>query len=150
MKFAELKARVYECWEDLSVFNGAIVQPENFRSEVREFGDLRYKETWKKAYCSFVARNMFDANSDNRSLVRVEFNFYPHRWDWELRHQIIDEFLSLPDGLECIIDGLEDIFRHPLDREEKEIANGVFELVKKQCRGNGRISVGSIWRLAGN
>lgn len=127
MKFAELKFQVYECWHDLSAFNSAIVQPKNFRSALRQFGDLRYQETWKKAYCSFADRNMFDANSDNRSLVRVEFNFYPERWDWELRHQILDEFLSISDALEYLIDGLEDIFCQPLDREEKEIADGGLE-----------------------
>lgn len=46
MKLAELKQRVYESWECLSSYNSAVIQPENFKLEVRRYGDLRCKTTW--------------------------------------------------------------------------------------------------------
>ncbi len=33
MKLAQLKQEVYECWEDLSNFQDALLQPENFKSD---------------------------------------------------------------------------------------------------------------------
>ena len=136
MHLKELKERVYRSWECLSDFNDALIQPENFKSEVRSFGDLRYKSTWQKAYCSFWARNIFDSNSDNRSLITIFFNYTPDEWDWELRHEILDQFLTLPGGLDCIINGLEPILKYPIDSEEVEIANGVLKLVQEQSGRN--------------
>lgn len=45
MKLKDLKKRVYRVWECLSDFNDALIQPENFKSEVRYFGDLRRQST---------------------------------------------------------------------------------------------------------
>jgi hypothetical protein len=54
MRLQELKQQVYQAWECLSTFNLAVVQPENFKEEVRQqFGDLRRKETWVKALARF-------------------------------------------------------------------------------------------------
>lgn len=150
MKLAELKQKVYSAWECLSDFNDALIQPENFWQEVRAFGDLRCKSTWQKAYCSFWARNIFDSNSDNRSLITVFFNYTPTQWDWELRHEILDQFLAIPGGWDCIINGLEQIFNYPLDKEEEEIARGVLSLVQKQSGGSGSIAVRAVRQFTGS
>jgi hypothetical protein len=149
VKLDELKQKVYSAWECLSDFNDALIQPENFLQEVRAFGDLRRKSTWQKAYCSFWARNIFDSNSDNRSLITVFFNYTPAQWDWELRHEIIDQFLAIPGGADCIINGLEQIFNYPIDKKEEEIACGVLSLVQEQSGGSGRIAAGAVRQLAG-
>jgi hypothetical protein len=42
MRLQELKQQVYQAWECLSTFNLAVVQPENFLSEVRQqFGNSK-------------------------------------------------------------------------------------------------------------
>jgi hypothetical protein len=148
VKLSELKQRVYSAWECLSDFNDALIQQENFLQEVRAFGDLRRKLTWQKAYCSFWARNIFDSNSDNRSLITVFFNYTPAQWDWELRHEIIDQFLTISGGLDCIINGLEQIFNYPINKEEEETALGVLKLVQEQSGGSGRIAVGVVRQFA--
>lgn len=147
MKLAELKQHVYNAWESLSRYNGALVQPENFKPEVRAYGDLRYKVTWQKAYAAFVARNIFDANTDNRSLITEQFNYTPERWDWELRYQILEQFLAIPGGLDCIINGLEQIFGYPIDKEEQDIAYGVFALVREKSGRAGSIAARAFGQL---
>ena len=149
MRLDELKERVYEAWEALSTYNSALVQPENFKKEVSAFGDLRFKATWQKAYAAFVARNIFDSNSDNRTLVTVQLYFSPLRWDWELRQEILDQFLAIPEGVDCIINGLEQIFSYPSNQEEQEKAYGVFELVQEQSGGGARVAVGFVRQLGG-
>lgn len=146
-KIAELKEQVYRCWTYLSQFNDAVVQPENFKADVRKFGDLRRKQTWIDAYCRFWAQNIFDSNSDNRTLVRVMFNFKPDQWDYELRHQILDEFLAIPEASDCLKDGLEEVFGNPVNQQEKEAAYGVFELVQKSTGELRGITVEPTWRL---
>ncbi len=49
MKLPELKQRVYQAWERRCWYNQSVIQPELFPSEIRQYGDLRYKTTWIKA-----------------------------------------------------------------------------------------------------
>ncbi|NET31357.1 MAG: hypothetical protein F6K19_05065 [Cyanothece sp. SIO1E1] len=37
-------------------------------------------------------------------------NYTPDKWDYELRHQIFEAFLTNPDGLELIKTGLEQLY----------------------------------------
>ncbi len=68
--------------------------------------------------------------------VIIKGCYTPDEWDWELRHEILDQFLTLPGGLDCIINGLEQILKYPIDPEEVEIANGVLKLVQEQSGRN--------------
>ncbi len=111
MQLQELKQQVYQAWECLSTFNLAVVQPENFKSEVRQqFGDLRRKETWVKALARFAARNCYDACLNAHSLILYDFNFTRDRWDYEYRYLILEEFLTIPGALDLIQLGLEQLF----------------------------------------
>lgn len=148
MKLGELKERVYEVWQDLITFNGALVQPENFKPEVRTFGDLRYKKTWQKAYASFAARSTWDSGITENTTICYVFNFTPKRWDYELRHQILGEYLAIPGAREFIIRGLEQIYRGN-DTEDKECANELLGMVSPESGGTGRIAVGHIRGLTG-
>jgi hypothetical protein len=139
LKLADLKHRVYQCWENLSSFNGALVQPEQFKADVRkQFGDLRRKQTWINAYCQYTARNSLDVCLDAWTLIRYDFNFTPERWDYELRHQILDAFLAIPEGAELLKTGLEQLFEDTLfTPEERSEANGFIRLVAEQQARNG-------------
>ena len=138
MKMQDLKKRVYRAWEHLSLFNDAIVQPENFKAEVRQIGDLRYKRTWEAAYCQFSARNMMDSCLDAFTLITVQFN--PDWWEEDLRHllpQCLDEFLALPEGLDAIRQGLEQLLGDYTTTQDKESAHGFFEMARQQSRRFG-------------
>lgn len=134
MQLEELKAHTYECWKDLSDFNGALIQSENFETEVQQFGNLADSKTWQQAYAAFWARNIFDANSDNRTLITTFLNYTPDKWDYELRHQVLEQFLAIPGAMDCIQNGLEQILGNPIDTQEETIAHGVFELVSRTAR----------------
>lgn len=148
MNIKQLKTYVYEAWVRLHTFNGAVVQPENFKSEVRRYGDLRKKSTWKKAVAAFRAQNFFDSNLDNYNLIIWHLSFPNNEWDYEFRYQIMEEFLMLPGGLECVINGLEQIFQYN-NTEDKEKANELLKMVAEQSTGTGSIATGFIRQLAG-
>ena len=138
MKMQDLKKRVYETWKNLSVFNGAVVQAENFKAEVRQIGDLRYKRTWEAAYCQFSARNMMDSCLDAFTLITIRFN--PSWWEPELRYLLprcLDEFLALPEGIDAIKQGLEQLLGDYTTTQEKESAHEFFEMARQQSRGFG-------------
>jgi hypothetical protein len=130
MRIAELKQQAYEAWECLSTFNGAVVQPQHLKAELRQqFGDLRRKQTWVKALVGFTACNCYDACLDAYSLILYDFNFTPERWDYEYRYLIVEEFLAILEALELIKLGLEQVFSSTFTSQEREQAHGFFELI---------------------
>jgi hypothetical protein len=152
MKLPELKRRVREAWEDLNTWkDGVLLQPENFVAEVKRFGDRRYKQTWVKALCRFEAMLSYKSCLDSWTLVTMSFNFTPDRWDYEYRHQILDEFLMYPDGLAIIRDGLEQLVSSDFSPQERENADGFFRLVaeRKGDRRGFERSVGSVGAISG-
>jgi hypothetical protein len=145
MKLPELKKRVRSVWESLNTWkDGVVVQPENFDKEVKSFGDRRYKKTWIKALCRFEAMLSYKSCLDSWALITISFNFTPDRWDYEYRHQILDEFLMYPDGLEIIRDGLEQIFsasESDFSPQEREDAHGFFRLLEERGGESGRVGL---------
>ncbi|HAG81634.1 MAG TPA: hypothetical protein DCL61_10805 [Cyanobacteria bacterium UBA12227] len=77
---------------------------------------------------------------DAYDLLLYTFNFTPDCWDYEYRHQIFDEFLMLPEALEIIKTGLEQLFSIDFTQEQRESAHGFFELLQEQCERRGIIS----------
>ncbi|MBP0016722.1 MAG: hypothetical protein J7647_04095 [Cyanobacteria bacterium SBLK] len=137
MNFAELKAETYHEWKCLSSYKGAVIQPENFKSEVKAFGDLRCKETWKKAYCTFCAKNIRSSCLDAYNLILYQFNPSPDDWDYELRYRIFEEFLAFSNGLDLIKLGLEQLFSSDFTPQEREEAHGFFKLVQAESSRRG-------------
>jgi hypothetical protein len=140
MKLVELKARVRYLWATYTdLYGDALVQPENFKPDIRkEFGDLRRRDTWEKAYSRYKALNSQIGLLDAHRLILFDFNFTTDRDDYEYRHQIFDEWLALPDGLDLIKLGLEQIFSVDFTPREREDAHGFFELVQEH-RGAGEL-----------
>jgi hypothetical protein len=147
MKLKQLKHKVYKSWEFLSNYRDCLVQPENFKSEVKQFGDLRFKETWVKALANFEALNAVHDCLDAYSLIVLTLNFTPDRWDYEYRHQIFEAFLTIPGALELLTLGMEQLFSSDFTQQEREDACGFFELVEEQQRRK-RFPVESIWKFA--
>jgi hypothetical protein len=148
MKLNELKQEVYDCWIRLSTYRGALVQPENFKPEVRIYGDLRRKSTWLHAYAVFFAKINWEAGITEHTAIVHVLNFTPDRWDYELRDEIIEQFLAIPGAIEFISRGLEAIF-HSADKEEREAAHGLLEVVGRQSGRTRGIATGHLRQLQG-
>lgn len=144
MKLPELKHRTYEMWLDMNHSEDAIAT-NAFKDEVRKsFGDLRRKDTWVRALAMFQARFHYNACLDAWSLITHSFNFDSNRWDYEIRHEFFEAFLQLPEGLELLKMGLEQLFTY-FTAEEQE-CNGFLELVSEQRERRGFDAVGLIGR----
>ncbi|MEO0759710.1 MAG: hypothetical protein AAFY78_22875 [Cyanobacteria bacterium J06648_16] len=135
MKLPELKERTRYVWEILHSWKGEPVEStDQFVQEIRSFGDRRFKRTWIKALCRFKAMLAYESCLDAWALLAISFNFSPDRWDYELRHQILDEFLMYPDSLEIIKAGLEDLFSDDFTPQEREQINGFYSMVEERER----------------
>jgi hypothetical protein len=139
MKLRELKQKVYDAWEFLSGYRNCVVLPENFKGEVRkEFGDLRYKETWIRALARYEALNAFHDCLDAHQLILHTLNFTEDRWDYEFRYRIFDEFLMIPDALDLLKLGLEQLMSDSFTPSDRRDANGFYQLVAGQ-QGRDRL-----------
>jgi hypothetical protein len=153
MKLPELKKKVWTLWTKLNSWKGELTSsPESFVAEMKGIGDRRYKQTWITALCRFEATMIHRNCLDAWTLIAYSFNYTPERWDYEFRHEILDEFLTYPDGLELIKVGLEQIFASsdfsPQEQQETT-ENGFFELVGERAEKFRRIgfAVGSARRV---
>ncbi|MDX2098263.1 MAG: hypothetical protein SFW36_10850 [Leptolyngbyaceae cyanobacterium bins.59] len=135
MRLAELKEKVLQEWQDYCWYKQSVCQLEAFKPEIKkQFGDMRCRSTWEKALCYFRAMNAQIGLLDAYTLILYTFNFTPDRWDYEYRHQIIEQFLTLPDGLDLIRLGLEQLFSKDFTCEERGQADGFYQLVPESAR----------------
>ena len=155
MKMQVLKKRVKHIWEVLNTYRGAVTAPESaYITEIKSYGDRRYKKTWVAALARLEAALSYEGCIDSYSLILYDFNFTPDRVDYEYRHQILDEFLMYPDGLDLIKQGLEQIFASTTftaTEQQETRRNGFFELLgerETQSRGTS-IPTGAIRQLEG-
>jgi len=150
MRISELKQQVYEEWHRRHWYNQAVCTPtvavrdEVFKHEIRTYGDLRFKSTWIKVLARFSALNSYEACLDASNLILYDFNFTPDRWDYEFRHQVVEEFLMLTRSLDLIKLGLEQLFSDTFTQEERSQANGFLKLVQEHSRGTRGIATESI------
>lgn len=136
MKLAELKQRTYEAWQLYCWFKQAMRQDELFKPEIREqFGDLRKRSTWENALIRFTALNAQVGLIDAYTLITDVFNFLPERWDYSYRHRIFEQFLTLPDGLDLLRAGFEELLSQDFTDQERTDAYGFFEMVRESGRG---------------
>lgn len=137
MRLAELKEKTFEQWKRHCWFKQVVIQPELFKQEIRsQFGDLRKRSTWESALCRFKALNSQIGLVDAYTLITSTFNYNPDRWDYDYRYRIFEEFLTLPDSIELIKIGLEQLFSSDFTTQERQEANGFFELVRETRRGD--------------
>ncbi|MEO0374165.1 MAG: hypothetical protein AAF329_05945 [Cyanobacteria bacterium P01_A01_bin.17] len=132
MKLPELKQRVRSLWNSINTWNGEVMSGKSFEQDVKVFGDRRYKETWVKALCRYEACLTHKSCLDSWALITISLNFTPDRYDYEYRHQILDEFLMYPDALTLIKSGLEDLFGSDFSPREREEADGFYNLVAER------------------
>lgn len=141
MKLPQLKAKTWETWLMLQKFAGVVVQPENFPSEVRSFGDLRCRQTWKRALGNFWALTIARSVLDPVALVTVYLNPPIEDWTWEVRYETLEAFVRIPGALDAIREGLTQIWGQSTPTRGDNI-DGIFELVERSARV-GRLRAGN-------
>ena len=120
MKLAALKAKTYQTWLIDYLINDpdTPVQTETtdlaFKSLIRDrFGDLRRKSTWEVAFASITAKSMYDHFDERHFLIEHNFIEFPKREGYnDYVPQILEQFLQLPDGMSCIVSGLQSVLKH--------------------------------------
>ena len=155
MKIQQLKKRVWKVWTTINSYCGELTSsPDDYVREIKEFGDRRYKKTWEAAYARLSAIAIHRGTLDAYSLILYTLNFTPEHPDYDYRDQILDEFMMIPDALDLIKMGLEQIFTSSdftADEQREASHNGFFELLagrKDQLRGTS-IPVRAIGPLTG-
>jgi len=115
MKLAALKEKTYRTW----LLDFLIEDPETpiqtactdlaFKSVIRDrFGDLRRRSTWETAFVSLKAQSMYNNNSHSQYLVELSFISAPVKEGYaEYVPQILEQFLKLEGGMDCIVTGLQ-------------------------------------------
>jgi len=107
----ELKALTLKWWLQHNRFQKAVTQLELFKPEIRKNdGDLRCKSTWVKASARFLAANISIAATDSVMLITEDLNFAPGTPEYEIRYEVLDAFLEIPDMFDAIKIGFEQIF----------------------------------------
>jgi hypothetical protein len=144
LKLNQLKELTQKWWLQHNKFQDVVTQPELFKSEIRkDYGDLRRKSTWIKAAARFLAANISIAASDSVMLITDDLNFTPGTPEYEIRYEVLDAFLEIPDMFEAIKIGFEQIFSsgNPTPHEE----NGVKGILQwaQQRQGIERQLVGA-------
>lgn len=137
MKLAELKKVAYQHWQFRHEIGRAIVRPEQFETEIRQYGDLRRKSTWVKALCRLEALNILESCLDAYELITIQFNISPDDREYPYRHQIFEEFLALPGALDALKLGFEQLFSSDFTTTEREEAREFFAMVAEQSAGRG-------------
>lgn len=142
MKLPELKKRVWRVWTRLHSWHGELTSPpERYVVDVKSFGDRRYKQTWAKALARFEAMRTYETCVDGCALITISFNFTSAHRNYEFRHEILDEFLMYPDGLDMIRDGLEQLFSSDSSPQERDDAHGFYSLVEERERQHRGIGI---------
>ncbi|MEO1619672.1 MAG: hypothetical protein AAFU53_01425 [Cyanobacteria bacterium J06632_3] len=129
MKIQQLKAKVLRLWKALHSWKGDLMSPPAcFGLDIKkQFGDRRYKATWIRALARYEAQMSYESCLDSTLLITTYLNFSPDEPVYEYRHDILEEFLKYPNGLDLIRQGLENLYAR--DREK---AHGFFELVAER------------------
>ncbi|MDY6941309.1 MAG: hypothetical protein SWY16_27095, partial [Cyanobacteriota bacterium] len=113
MKLAALKEQTQRIWLLWQKCAEVVVQPQNYKADVRAFGDLRRKDTWKRALGTFFALSIARTSIDAVEIVSFYLNPAPGTWEWEVRHETFEAFINIPGGLEAVQRGLNELSISP-------------------------------------
>lgn len=133
MKLPQLKTKTWETWLMLQKFAGVVVQPENFQPEVRTFGDLRCRDTWKRALGNFWALTIARSVLEPVALVTFYLNPPADDWTWEVRDETFEAFIRIPGGLDAVREGLTQVLGQSTTTTGDNV-HGIFELVERSIR----------------
>jgi hypothetical protein len=147
-----LKERAFETWYMLNgwleeVYSGKadiaalFVQ---FKNEVRsQFGDLRYKATWERAWAKIEMDALWAGFDNNEFLVQFLAGAYKGGWG-HLLPLVLDEFLKDEISLSCVKDGFERIVQMSPSgefTEERKLFHAVQEALARQESTGRRLPI---------
>lgn len=144
-----LKEKSYLLWcylNDVEEQFGMVFAEQyvRFKQATRsQFGDLRYKATWERAWASFTADHLWQNFDNSKFLIRTFTEFAPKEgWD-HLTPLILDRLLQNERVFACIKDGFERIVQtSPKSEfpEERKLFHAIQEAIARQA-ADGRRSL---------
>lgn len=144
MKLNELKKASYRAWAFMQELEEIVVQPENFRQETRQYGDLRRRTTWEKIYAAFQAAVIANPVLEDSGMIQV---YFCHPTSPELvqyNDLVLEEFLKYPTALERIKEGLEQLYYQPSEPEDQQDAMQFLERISCYENATNLLQVASL------
>jgi hypothetical protein len=140
----QLKQEAVELWEVLNEVDGTDSAPDQFRQDIRQYGkldgkaDLRCRVTWERACIAMEAASML------KSLENTDLVLYLHHPDTPFgiayRDQILEAVLSHKTGLLQIKNGLERLYRQPVEATDRQNAIEFFSYLAQTHEVAGALS----------
>lgn len=78
-----------------------------------------------KIHASLAARRIWYSGISEQPAICHVFNFTPDRWDYDLRHLILDGSLALPGAQESLFRGLEQVYNSSNSADKKQAHGGL-------------------------
>jgi hypothetical protein len=142
-----LKEKSYILWCSLheieeqfgATFNEQYVR---FKQTIRsQFGDLRYKVTWERAWAKLDVALTWQTLDDSSFLVRSFTEFAPQEgWD-HLVPYVLDALLQYDNALACLKLGFERIVQLSPNsnfHRERQLFHDIQEAIERQTTTRGR------------
>lgn len=117
MKLQELKEETLGWWRHITEMRSFEPIVADFKTDVRKFGDLRYKSTWIKAHGAYFVEGVMQSMEGWNGIRDCLWCDHPSTKEYF--DDILEAFLQHPDGLEFLRTGLEQLYalNGPGDRE---------------------------------
>lgn len=140
----QLKQEAAELWEVLNEVDGTDPAPDQFRHDIRQYGnldgksDLRCRTTWERACIAMEAASML------KSLENTDLVLYLLHPDTSFgtayRDQILEAVLAHKTGLMQIRNGLERLYRQPVEATDRQDAIEFFSYLAQTHEVAGAFS----------
>jgi hypothetical protein len=122
MKLKELKIIVRYTWERLHELEDTISLPNRFKTEIRQYGDLRRLATWENAYAHLQAAIIDNPVLERGHMIQLYF-VHPEAQELvKYNDQVLDAYLQYGHSLESIRDGLEQLWFYASEPEDRDDA----------------------------
>lgn len=143
MKMQELKEQVRQYWELSCEVTEVFPQWENFPTDIKRFGDRRFKRTWEKAYAhykAFSALRTYTALAPGIILKQLFLEDTPQKTPY--RELFMEALVELPQGVWALGKGLKELMGMGED------CSVISQLVKDQ-RSQGRLRDTAVYPALG-
>lgn len=109
-----LKDEVFSIWEAVNEVTDSL-PVTSFKQEIRsQYGDLRQLNTWRQAFGVLQAKLYVICHADDgQFMIEVQIIKASQREGWrDLVATTIEQLCAIPEGLQALKDGLEEIYQH--------------------------------------
>ena len=109
-----IKEEVFRLWKAVNEVTDSL-PITSFKQEIRgQYGDLRRLSTWRQAFGVLQAKLYVICHADDgQFMIEVQIIKASHREGWrDLVAITIEQLCAIPEGLQALRDGLEEIYKH--------------------------------------